>query len=117
MGALAASADTVPQELPSDSDKLAIRVGHEFSIQTAHERLQMLLDYWSKAFGVKSLWDGQKAWISGRVMGVTVRAWLEIRDGGIGGEAVDPGPLFRGIARDYVTKKLRKYMHPQYQEP
>jgi len=42
---------------------------------------------------------------------------MVVTDTTIGGDAEDPGPFLRGIARGYITKKLQKYMHPQYLEP
>ena len=57
------------------------------------------------------------AHVAGRVMGIEINATLVVSDERIGGDADDPGLLVRGFARSYITKKLQKYMHPQYAEP
>jgi hypothetical protein len=101
----------------ADEKKMAFQVGHHFSVADARARTRMLLDYWQRAYGIRSNWQGDRVYISGRVIGVEIDAFIDIRSDSVGGEGVDPGPLMRGIARDYVQKKLQKYMHPQYQEP
>jgi hypothetical protein len=97
--------------------KMVFKVEHHFNVEDARARTQMLLDYWSKAFGVKARWEGDRVYIQGRVIGVQIDAYIDVRPDFVGGEGADPGPLMRGMARDYVQKKLQKYMHPQYLEP
>jgi hypothetical protein len=101
----------------SDDDRMHFDVQHHFSKADARARTQMLFDYWKKAYGVDSAWQGDTARISGRVMGVTIDAVLVVTDDRVGGEGEDPGPFVRGLARSYITKKLQKYMDPQYREP
>jgi hypothetical protein len=101
----------------ADEQKMVFKVGHHFSVADARARTQMMLDYWKRAYGVKSSWQGDRVYISGRVLGVQIDAYIDVRTDSIGGEGSDPGPLMRGIARDYVQRKLQKYMHPQYLEP
>jgi hypothetical protein len=98
-------------------DKLHFDVAHSWGKAVAHERAQYLFDYWKKAYGVQSTWDGDRAIVAGRVMGIQINAVLVITDTSIGGDGEDPGIFMRGIARSYITKKLQKYMHPQYLEP
>jgi len=99
------------------SEKLHFDVEHHFSKADARARTQMLFDYWRKAFGVVSTWSGDRAYIAGKVMGIEINAVLVVTDSSVGGDGDDPGLLMRSLARSYITKKLQKYMHPQYEEP
>lgn len=98
-------------------DKMRIDVAHQHSKSDARARAQMLFDYWHQRYGVECTWRDDAAHVVGRVMGVEINAVLVVGDGHIGGEAEDPGPFVRGLAKSYITKKLQKYMHPQYVEP
>jgi hypothetical protein len=101
----------------ADEHKMVFAVDHHFSVDDARARTQMMLDYWKKAYGVESRWEGNRAFVKGRVIGVHIDAYIDVTESSVGGEGVDPGPFVRSLARDYVQKKLLKYMHPQYQEP
>ena len=96
---------------------ITLRVGHKFSTAEAHVRVQQLLDYWKTRFGVTQSWNGERVWVSGSIIGVDFHAILEVKDSQVQCESTDPGGLWRGFARDYVAKKLRKYLHPKYEEP
>jgi hypothetical protein len=98
-------------------DKMHIMVAHQHSRADAHARAQMLFDYWKQRYGVQCTWTGDSAHVLGKVMGIDINAVLVVTDDSIGGDAEDPGPFVRGIAKSYITKKLQKYMHPQYLEP
>jgi hypothetical protein len=97
--------------------KMVFKVDHHFSVADARARTQMMLDYWKKAYGVRSSWEGDRVYISGRVIGVQIDAFIDVTPESVGGEGADPGFLMRGVARDYVQKKLQKYMHPEFREP
>lgn len=98
-------------------ETITLSVGHHFTTAEAHARVQQLVDYWNKRFGVKQEWTGEKIWVHGSIIGVDFKAFLEVRDGTVQCESTDPGALWRGFARDYVSKKLKKYLHPRYEEP
>jgi hypothetical protein len=100
----------------SDEEKMHFDVEHHFTKADARARAQMLFEYWRRAYGVDTQWDGDRAHVVGRVLGIDINAVLEVTDQHIGGDGDDPGPIFRGLAKSYVTKKLQKYMHPQYLE-
>lgn len=89
---------------------------HAFSKTEARIRVQQLLDYWSSRFGVKKQWSGDTARVEGMVMGVRFDGFVVVGDHEVSGTANDPGALFRSAAVDYVQRKLRKYLHPQYAE-
>jgi hypothetical protein len=97
--------------------KMVFKVEHHWSLTDARNRTQMLVDYWKKAYGVQATWQGDRVYVKGRVIGVDIDAYIDVQAGSVGGEGLDPGPLMRGFARDYVQKKLEKYMHPEYREP
>ncbi len=97
--------------------KMIFKVDHHFSVADARARTQMLLDYWAKAYGVKYNWHGDRVFVTGRVTGVQIDAFIDVKSDAVAGEGSDPGPFVRALAQDYVQKKLRKYMHPEYREP
>ena len=74
-------------------------------------------DYWKKRFGVTSRWEGDRGVATGNIMGIAFTAWFEVTDTTVGGDCTDPGFFTRGIAYAYIDKKLKKYMHPNYDEP
>lgn len=97
-------------------ETITLRVGHKFSTAEAHTRVQQLLDYWKTRFGLSQSWKGEQVFVSGSIVGVDFQAVLEVTDGQVRCESSDPGGMWRNFARDYVSKKLRKYLHPKYQE-
>ncbi len=96
---------------------LSLKVDHVFSKDLARERVSQLLAYWDARFGLKSEWHGFRVFLTGKVLGIAVRALFEIEDADVVARAEDPGTLFSGAARRYVDSKLRKYLHPTYEEP
>lgn len=96
--------------------KLEFRVPHQFSLSDARNRVQLLLDYWHHRFGVQSHWEGNRAQVSGELFGVPFQATVVLHRDRVEAEATDPGALLRGSARDYVWRKLKKYLHPKYLE-
>lgn len=98
-------------------EKMRIDVAHQHSKADARARAQLLFDYWHQRYGVECSWHDDAAHVVGRVMGIDINAVLVVSDDRIGGEADDPGPFVRGLAKSYITRKLQKYMHPQYVEP
>ncbi|MFT3842646.1 MAG: hypothetical protein QM723_36990 [Myxococcaceae bacterium] len=96
---------------------LTTRVAHGFTVSDAHVRIQQMLDYWHQRFGVETKWDGECAFVSGKVWGVDFRAKFDILDGVVNAESTDPGPILRGRINDYTVKKLKKYLSPNYAEP
>ena len=98
-------------------DKMTLKVAHAFTTQEAHVRLQQLIDYWKNRFGVEQQWAGDRVWVSGSIIGIDFKAFLEVKGDSVQCESTDPGRLWRGFAQDYVAKKLKKYLHPKYEEP
>ncbi len=46
-------------------------------------------------------------------MGISLNGRLDVTDKTVGGEASDPGMLFRGKAKEYLTKKFNEYLNPK----
>jgi hypothetical protein len=103
-------------EGPGPGEPLKFQIGHHFARTDAKVRVQQLLSYWTQAFGVKNHWEGDHARLRGKVLGVAFQARLDVTDTSVGGEATDPGALFRAAASDYVKRKLRKYLSPHYDD-
>jgi hypothetical protein len=80
--------------------------------EEAAKRVQALLDYWNRTYGVKSSWTDDGATMNGKAMGVTIDGRLQVLTDKISGEATDPGMLLRGQAKKYLTKKFSEYLDP-----
>lgn len=99
------------------SSSLKLTVGHVFDRAVARERIGYLLEYWSKRFGVKGEWRGDKVYLTGSVWGVEIKAVFTVQERAVLAMAYDPGTVFASAAQGYVAKKLRKYLHPTYDDP
>jgi hypothetical protein len=91
---------------------LKFDVPNTLAVDEAKKRVEALLDYWNRQYGVTSQWVGAKATMVGRVVGVSVDGNLEVRGDRIAGEAADPGFLLRGQAQKYLTRKFGEYLDP-----
>jgi hypothetical protein len=92
---------------------LKFEVPHALGKDEARKRTEALLKYWSSKYGVQTNWNGDSATMSGKVMGLTLTATLSVAEAKIGGEATDPGFLFRAQAREYLTRKFSAYLDPR----
>ena len=101
---------------PEPDGAMTVELHHSFSRAEARVRIQQLLDYWKERWGVHRDWDGDTALVQGNVMGIPFNARLVVRDHEVFAIASDPGFLLRHMALDYVSRKLRKYLHPYYDE-
>ena len=91
---------------------LKFEVAHSLPQDEARRRVAQLLDYWSAKYGVKATWSGDRAHVSGKAMGLSFQADLEVAGARVGGEATDPGFLLRERARRYLTLKFASYLAP-----
>lgn len=110
------SVGTASAEAPSHGDTLQLAQSHAFSRSEARVRVQQLLDYWSTRFGVQRTWQGDTARVRGSVMGVPFDGMVVVGDHEVSASTSDPGLLLRSTALEYVQRKLKKYLHPTYQE-
>lgn len=93
--------------------KLKFEVPNSLPIDEAKKRVEALLSYWSKKYGVQSTWSGHIATMSGKAMGVSIDGGLAVEATRIAGEASDPGLLLRGQAQKYLTRKFSEYLDPR----
>lgn len=92
---------------------MKLEIPHSLSLDEARARVQALLDYWSRKYGVKSQWAGDKATFAGKAVGVTLDGYLNVASKGVAGEVTDPGMLLRGQAQKYLKKKFLDYLDPK----
>lgn len=89
---------------------LKFEVAHTLSKDEARKRTESLLRYWSVKYGVQAAWSGDSATLSGKLMGMSLQGSLTVEAGKVGGEATDPGLLFRDKAKKYLTRKFGMYL-------
>ncbi len=110
-------AGAVPDAKTLGPQTITLRVGHKLTTDEAHVRVEQMLEYWKKRFSVTHTWSGEKVFVTGKIYSVDFKAILEVTNQQVACESSDPGGLWRSFARDYVGKKLKKYLHPTYEEP
>ena len=87
-------------------------VPNSLPIEDAQKRVEALLSYWNRNYGVTSAWTGVSATMKGKAVGVTIDGKLTVEAGKIAGEASDPGMLLRGQAKKYLERKFSEYLDP-----
>jgi len=92
--------------------RLKFDIPHTLAREEARLRVEKLLGHWSNKYGIASHWSGDAARVSGKVMGISLDADLDVREGAVGGEVTDPGFLLREKAKKYVVSKIRDYLDP-----
>lgn len=91
----------------------SIEQSHSLKHEEARERIRALGDYLSNKHGLSVRWTSDdSASISGKYLVVTIEGTATVEPGRVRFEGKDPGMLWRGKARDYLTAKLRKYLDP-----
>jgi len=93
--------------------KLKFEVPNSLPVEEAVKRVEALLSYWNRKYGVKSAWNGKAATMAGKAVGVTIDGALEVHPTRVAGEAADPGLLLRGQAQKYLTRKFAQYLDPR----
>lgn len=91
---------------------LNFEVPHSLPKEEARKRLEQLTQYWGGKYGMTSAWKGDEATLVGKVMGISINAKVTVSDSKVSGEATDPGMLFRGKAKQYLTHKLTSFLDP-----
>jgi hypothetical protein len=91
---------------------LKLEVPHALAKDEAKKRVEALLRYWTEKYGVQTSWNGDAASVSGKFIGMSMHANVVVDDTMVGGEASDPGMLFRSKAKQYLTRKLVDYLDP-----
>jgi hypothetical protein len=85
-------------------------VPNTLPLEEAKKRVEALLSYWNRKYGVASAWTGESATMKGKAVGVTIDGKLTVEQSRIAGEATDPGMLLRGQAQKYLTRKFAEYL-------
>jgi hypothetical protein len=91
---------------------LKFDVPNSLPVEDAKKRVEALLAYWNKNYGVTSAWTGLNATMKGKAVGVTIDGRLTVEPSRIAGEANDPGMLLRGQAKKYLERKFAQYLDP-----
>ena len=92
---------------------LALEIPHALAVDEAKKRVEALLSYWSRKYGVKATWAGDKVTFAGKAMGITIDGNLSLLPTKIAGQASDPGMLLRGQAKKYLERKFAEYLDPK----
>ena len=91
---------------------LPLEIPHKLSVDEAKKRVEALLAYWSRKYGVTATWAGDKVSFAGKAMGISIDGSLSVLASKIDGQATDPGMLLRGQAKKYLTRKFEDYLDP-----
>ena len=94
---------------------MAFEIEHRHSLEDddARERLRALGDYLSNKHGIGVTWSGNdEARIHGKYMVVTIEGSVKLTPGRVVFSGKDPGMLWRGKAKQYLERKLQKYLDP-----
>jgi hypothetical protein len=90
-----------------------LTVPHRLDLGDARARLHALGDYLSNKYGLTVTWTGDDdATVTGSYLVVSVSGGLHLTSQAVSFSGKDPGMLWRGKARDYLTSKLEKYLNP-----
>jgi hypothetical protein len=89
---------------------LKFEVPNTLPVEEARKRVEALLAYWNRKYGITAQWSGVRAAMKGKAVGVSVDGNLEVLGSKVAGEASDPGMLLRGQAQKYLTRKFAEYL-------
>ena len=90
-----------------------LTVPHNLELSDARARLRALADYLSNKYGLTVAWTGEdEARVSGSYMVVTISGSLRLAPSSVTFSGKDPGMLWRGKAKEYLIRKLQKYLDP-----
>ncbi len=117
VGAEDAALDPAEPFRIGEAGRISVSVGHGYALEEALARLGHLLGYWKERFKIASEWHGNRVWLTGSLFGFKVRAVFSVSEAEVVAVASDPGWPWRRKAEGYVEEKLKKYLHPTYDEP
>jgi hypothetical protein len=90
-----------------------IEHNHQFAQDEAKARVQALADYMSKKHGMLVQWTGDDSFrMQGKYKVVSIDATITLAPNKIQVSGKDPGMLWRGPAKAYISKKLEQYLNP-----
>jgi len=76
-------------------------------------RLKALGEYFTNKHQIAVNWTGERAQVKGKYMIVSIEGSLSFDGTKAIFDGKDPGMLWRGKAKDYLTAKLAKYLDPR----
>jgi hypothetical protein len=86
-------------------------VPHDLDPPDARHRVRALGDYLSNKYGLSIVWTSEdEATVSGRYLVVSISGTIDLRPGAVRFTGKDPGMLWRGKAKEYLTRKLQRYL-------
>lgn len=86
---------------------------HDLDPSDARARLRALGEYLGNKYGLTIAWTAEDtASVSGSYLVVTISGTIELRATEVRFSGKDPGMLWRGKAKDYLTRKLKQYLDP-----
>ena len=89
---------------------------YSLSDDDARSRLQLLGRYLTNRHGIQVTWlDDARAHFNGKYLVVKIDGELTLGSGHARFKGEDPGFLWRNRAKDYIEKKLAKYLDPGVQ--
>lgn len=101
---------------PSNEDgqmTFELSVPHGLELTEARARLRALGEYLSNKYGLTITWTGEdEATVSGSYLVVTISGKLRLTPASVTFTGKDPGMLWRGKAKEYLLKKLERYLDP-----
>lgn len=86
---------------------------HSFGHDEAKSRARALAEYMSNRHGMQVEWTGDDAFrMRGKYKVVSVDVNVKVDPDRVQVTGKDPGMLWRGPAKAYVTRKIEQYMDP-----
>lgn len=92
--------------------RMNFELPHALTQSEAKTRVELMLDAWTKKFGLVAHWNGDAADFKGKVMGIALDGNLAVLEHSVKGDVTDPGLLFRSQAKKYVERKFTEYLDP-----
>ena len=92
---------------------MEIEQQHAFGLDEARARLRALADYLTTRHGMNVQWlDEDRARIVGKYAVVNIDAEARLEKTRVLVKGADPGMLWRGPAKKYISSKLAAYLDP-----
>jgi hypothetical protein len=87
---------------------------HTLPVADARARIRALGEYLTNKHGLAVSWSNDdQASIRGKYLVVTIEGTVSVAERNVSFDGKDPGLLWRGKARDYLTHKLARYLDPR----
>ena len=92
---------------------LRIDYAHNFTPEDARARIKALGEYLQSKHGLSVTWSNDdQAKVAGKYLIVSIEGTVTLEPKVVRFDGKDPGMLWRGKAKEYLTDKLRQYLDP-----